>query len=734
MAKLLQSVQIQTSLNNVCLQVSGRDMSGQPKYILTERIAQGGMAEIHLGKSVGLDGFARICAFKRILPHFATDTEFIQMFRNEAMMAKQLQNKNIVQVFDFVGDGQSYMLVMEYVDGQDLRSVLASAEQTRKRIPVELACYIAIEILSGLSYAHQATDVNGKSMGIIHRDVSPQNILLSFEGDVKITDFGIAKATNQTSTTRAGVLKGKFRYMSPEQAMGQSIDARTDIFAIGVILYEMLTMTRLFKGEDMAVLEAVRQCKIKPPSQITGATVPADLETIVLKLLAKDPAKRFLNSKDAVRELSKFLYGFRPDFFAGELAEYMHLIFREKITTARERLRSTLALPVGSMGTSGIQDLLGRQTFADPGQSVMDMSQSRHLAQPEQPSLARAAGGSGGEPSQMPFRLGQPQVPHPPQSPQSPRGLDGQGGQVGGGFTGKSGGHSTFNRRQSDGDVKLEVVGGRIQGPSAAAGNGFQAPPPPQPPQQPGLEGGRSGGAGAGGHKGGASQDVPRSHNGAAVQQSPVRKPGRGGGQGGHRKAGSYESMSGKSGFSGLQKLGLALLAGTALFLGVAVYLKAHPNSTHSDLEIQGTPGGRVQVEADGIKLFNGVFQPLPLRLKFESGPHQVVLLRPGFKPKKIKFNAGVMGQTVRENVVFEKLGPMGQVRVVTLPAGAKITYEANQETATSPVTFDFIPIGKTVQFRIQHPRCPSVVFKDVLPPHAERQLIVRTVTLKNCK
>lgn len=210
--------------------------TGQPKYILTERIAQGGMAEIHLGKSVGLDGFARVCAFKRILPHFAQDNEFVEMFRNEAQVAKQLQNKNIVQVFDFVSDGSSYMLVMEFVDGQDLRALLSGAEQKRKRIPIEIACYAAMETLSGLSYAHSAVDVSGKSMGIIHRDVSPQNILISYDGDVKITDFGIAKAENQSSNTRVGVLKGKFRYMSPEQASGYNIDARTDLFAVGIIL------------------------------------------------------------------------------------------------------------------------------------------------------------------------------------------------------------------------------------------------------------------------------------------------------------------------------------------------------------------------------------------------------------------------------------------------------------------------------------------------------------------
>jgi serine/threonine protein kinase len=349
----------------------------QPKYILTERIAQGGMAEIHLGKSVGIDGFARVCAFKRILPHYAQDNEFVEMFRNEANVAKQLQNKNIVQVFEFVSDGTSYMLVMDFVDGQDLRGVLSAAEQQRKRIPIELACYMAMETLSGLAYAHAAVDVTGKSMGIIHRDVSPQNILVSYEGDVKITDFGIAKAENQISTTRVGVLKGKFRYMSPEQASGYNIDARSDIFAVGIILYEMLTMARLFKGEDLAVLESVRACQIRPPSLVNNSGVPPELDAIVMKLLAKDPLQRYQSGREAVRDLSRFLYQFRPDFFIGELADFMQSLFAEKLEAARERLRSTLALPVGNFdAVMRSNNVFGDRIDSGLHSQVLDVSAS----------------------------------------------------------------------------------------------------------------------------------------------------------------------------------------------------------------------------------------------------------------------------------------------------------------------------------------------------------------------
>ncbi len=330
--------------------------SNRSKYVLGERIAQGGMAEIYLGKIVGSEGFTRLCAFKKVLPNFAEDAEFMEMFRNEAMVAKQLQNKNIVQVYDFESDpDHGAMLVMEYVDGQDLRSILRESERARQKIPVELAVYIAAESLNGLGFAHVSVDISGKSLGIIHRDVSPQNILVSFEGDVKITDFGIAKVQSNASQTRAGVLKGKFRYMAPEQAKGETIDPRCDIFAMGIVLYEMLTMTRLFKGDDdFQILQAVRDCKVRPPNEIKGVSIPPELESIVLKLLARNPAERYQSSRDAVKDLTRFLYSFRKDFFPGELAEFMRNLFSAKVEAARDRMRSTLALPVETRETNNM--------------------------------------------------------------------------------------------------------------------------------------------------------------------------------------------------------------------------------------------------------------------------------------------------------------------------------------------------------------------------------------------
>lgn len=379
----------------------------QAKYVLGERIAQGGMAEVHIGKIVGAEGFMRICAMKKVLPQFASDGEFIDMFKAEADTTKLLQHKNIVQVYDFVNDGTGAMLVMEYIDGPDLRSVLRTVEQRKLRIPIELSCYICSEVLSGLGYAHSLVDVHGNPKGIIHRDVSPQNVLISYEGDVKILDFGIAKVQNAANATRAGVLKGKFRYMSPEQASGQTIDARSDVFAVGVVLWEMLTLTRLFRGEDdIQVLQAVRECRVKSPTSVPGVQIPRELDVIVMKLLAKDLNERYQTAKDAARDLSRFLYSVRPDFFPGELADFMQKLFKEKIRSGRERMRTTLALPVESMrSTEDGFSLDGDLPSLFPGSIPQPDTASRVPQPPIANALSNMIHGPASEPGSPPVIL-----------------------------------------------------------------------------------------------------------------------------------------------------------------------------------------------------------------------------------------------------------------------------------------------------------------------------------------
>lgn len=666
-------------------------MSGAPKYILTERIAQGGMAEIHLGKSVGLDGFARVCAFKRILPHYAQDQEFIQMFRNEAMVAKQLQNKNIVQVFDFVSDGTSFMLVMEFVDGQDLRSVLAQAEQQRKRIPTEIACYLAIEVLSGLAYAHAAVDISGKSMGIIHRDVSPQNVLVSYEGDVKITDFGIAKAQNQTSTTRAGVLKGKFRYMSPEQAMGQSVDGRSDVFAIGVILWEMLTMQRLFKGEDMAVLEAVRQCRIKPPSQIAGTKVPPELDAIVLRLLSKDLTKRHQSAKEAIRDLNKFLYSVRSDFFAGEVAEFMHQLFRERIASARERLRSTLALPVGQLGVGGGFEMFGSSDPASSHSSVVDMSKSAAKAAAPGAGAAVPMVGSGGGVSGGPFG-GLPGGPSGGPLGRPPSGGRGGGPPLDEVLTNRP--PARVPPVEGKANARLQVVGGRSD-PGTAVKNA-QGQKPGQP-ARPRLK----------------AADRVRAQNSSALK----------GGEG--------------LGAEGILVMAVVFVVG--LFLGYITLMKLGVVAKASEMTVEVTPaGGKFQVEIDGKPLYKNQFVGSPLRLNLQGNKeYALVIKRPGFRQRAYKLRTPLFGGLTRETIILEKSGsPMASLRVVTTPPGALVVLDEGQGEGTSPQTFPFLPVGKTYDLVVTHSKC-SGAFRDKVtlkPGDERRELIVKTYRFKGCK
>ncbi len=262
------------------------------KYQLLKRLAMGGMAQIYLARRRGPEGFEKLLVIKRILPHLAENADFVRMFLDEARIAARLDHPNIVDIYDLGAQDDTFFIAMEYIHGEDLRRVWKRAERSGQLIPVPLVCRIMIEACAGLEHAHKQKDTQGRPLGIVHRDISPQNILLTFEGRVKVVDFGIAKAADQATVTRSGVLKGKYSYMSPEQAAGQkNLDCRTDIFALGVVLYELLTGMRLFKRlTDMATLQAVADCNISPPSQI-NPRVPKDLDPIVMKALTRAPPR-----------------------------------------------------------------------------------------------------------------------------------------------------------------------------------------------------------------------------------------------------------------------------------------------------------------------------------------------------------------------------------------------------------------------------------------------------------
>ena len=302
------------------------------KYQLLKRLAMGGMAQIYLARQRGPEGVDKQLVIKRILPHLGENEDFVRMFLDEARIAARLNHPNIVEIFDLGAQDDSFFIAMEYIHGEDLRRVWKHAERSGQLIPVPLVCRIMIEACAGLDYAHKQKDAQGKPLGIVHRDISPQNILLTFEGRVKVVDFGIAKAADQATVTRSGVLKGKYSYMSPEQAAGQkNLDCRTDIFALGVVLYELLTGMRLFKRHtDMATLQAVADCEIAPPSQI-NPRVPKDLDPIVMKALTREPEDRYAEALQLQLALEDWLLAHPVPSSTAHVAAFMKELYAARL-------------------------------------------------------------------------------------------------------------------------------------------------------------------------------------------------------------------------------------------------------------------------------------------------------------------------------------------------------------------------------------------------------------------
>ena len=315
------------------------------QYVLLDRINVGGMAEVFKAKAFGVEGFEKIVAIKRILPTMSEDDEFIKMFVDEARITVQLHHENIVQVHELGRESGQYYIAMEYVSGRDMRQVLDAMKKRGLTIPVSTAAYIASSVAEGLDYAHHKADANGNNLNLIHRDVSPQNILVSYDGAVKITDFGIAKAEDRASKTQAGVLKGKFAYMSPEQVRGQTIDGRSDIFAVGILLYEMVTGERLFLGEsDFSTLDKVRKAEVRPPSEL-NADLPPALEAIILKALAREPGDRYLRGAELAEALEQFLIEDTTIFSAKRMRSFMEQHFSEDRERELSRMRSLPPTP-----------------------------------------------------------------------------------------------------------------------------------------------------------------------------------------------------------------------------------------------------------------------------------------------------------------------------------------------------------------------------------------------------
>ncbi|MBI3609895.1 MAG: protein kinase [Nitrospirae bacterium] len=319
------------------------------KYLLIDKVGTGGMAELFMAKQTGLKGFEKVMAIKRILPHLTEDAEFVSMFINEAKLAALLSHQNIVQIFDLGHIENAYFIAMEYVMGKDLRTILQRAKAANQPMSVSHASSIVSKVCAGLDYAHRKKDLTGRDLNIVHRDISPQNILVSYEGEVKLVDFGIAKAAGQSSETRTGILKGKLSYMAPEQARGKPVDRRTDIFAIGIVLYEILTGHKLFKGDnDFNTLEKVREAKVEPPPTTLNREVSPELEAIILKALAREPEDRFQSAAELQSALEDHMSRMGYDFSTVRLAQYLQGLFQQDIRQDVERFQ----MAVGALGTT----------------------------------------------------------------------------------------------------------------------------------------------------------------------------------------------------------------------------------------------------------------------------------------------------------------------------------------------------------------------------------------------
>jgi serine/threonine protein kinase len=364
------------------------------KYQLLRRIATGGMAELFLARAVAIHGFEKLVVLKRILPQHAESDEFIRMFLAEARLAATLHHPNIVQVYDIGEDDNAYFFTMEYVQGQDLRKLVRAARKADRALPLEHILHIVMGIAAGLHHAHEKIGTDGRPLGIVHRDVSPSNVLVTYEGGVKIVDFGIAKAATAQSATIAGTLKGKIPYMSPEQCRGESVDRRSDIFSIGTLLWELTTGARLFTGDnEFAMINLVAAGTVPPPSTVRP-DYPPELEAIVMRALTADRESRYTTALDLQIDLEDFAREARLPVSSARMSKFMRELFSEEIRQStlllQERLDEQPTMPRPALSREMLLGLSNPSMVVEP-ESASDMTPSELRSDAGQ-AAATAAG------------------------------------------------------------------------------------------------------------------------------------------------------------------------------------------------------------------------------------------------------------------------------------------------------------------------------------------------------
>src|SRR5688572_7409504 len=307
------------------------------RYLLVQRLSRGGMGEIFLAKH-GLPGFEKLAVIKKVLPNFAEDKQFISRFVDEAQVAIKLQHVNIAQVFEVGRVGDEYFLALEHVEGRDLRRTLTKLEKAQRRVPVDLALYVGRELANGLSYAHRRADASGKSIGLVHCDISPPNVLVSFEGETKIIDFGIARSALRATASDPKMGFGKFGYMAPEQLIrGGVVDHRTDIYAAGVVVYELLTGERLYDATNpdyRALARMVAKGEHKLPSHVDPALAPYD--DLIAKALRPKQDDRYQTAAELRDAIQTALVAVNPTLSSDQLGAFLRDVFADEMATQRE--------------------------------------------------------------------------------------------------------------------------------------------------------------------------------------------------------------------------------------------------------------------------------------------------------------------------------------------------------------------------------------------------------------
>jgi len=410
--------------------------AAEHKYRVIKRLEAGGMAEVYLGEAVSVQGFKKRVAIKRVLPHLAQNESFIEMFLDEARLSARLNHANIVSVFDISKREDTYFLIMEFVEGVNLKRIMESLTKRGQRMPLGEAIFLCIEACRGLSYAHELADDAGASLGIVRRDISPPNIMVTQRGEVKLADFGLAKASTQIQTTDPGVVKGKFSYLSPEATLGEAVDARADIFALGIVLWEMIAGKRLFWGEnDYATVKLVQKANV-PRLAPLNREVDEAFEEVLLRALTRDKNARYQTARDFGGALSDYLYRRQLNVTSYDLANLVKSVSNDDARATGDELslidrliqeELDESVGIGSQSgsipkqqTSAESQLAAGESYEDPASwfSDTDLNAGRKTAASAQPEREAPQSGSWRE-SGIP-----PEVSPPPRAATAVRDSD----------------------------------------------------------------------------------------------------------------------------------------------------------------------------------------------------------------------------------------------------------------------------------------------------------------------